>query len=452
MVISENKIFLFVLWAGSILLLLSSFVVDLSMLFAEIPAIFLLSGIIFGVFVLIYYLYIVCCLFFYRPFRCSSDSSVPHCSVIVPAYNEGKHVAETLKSLLASDYPADRLEIIVIDDGSVDDTFYWINEIAKTAPDRISVIRFPENRGKKYGLYVGFLNSQSDIVVTVDSDTILEPGALKELTAPFSDSEIGGVAGNIKVKNLKDGCLPKMMDIGFLFGFGVIRSAQSIIGGVMCTPGALSAYRKSVVLSFLNEWLNQKFLGVPATIGEDRALATMILRCRKKIVFQQNAVAYTCIPSLYSQFSKMLIRWTRSDIRENFIMFMHVFREFQLSHAQIGLQYHVLVQCLNTLLPGVFLLMFPVLIFSCPEMLLPFFYVSITGACISALIPVFLYAARESFLLSVWGIVFAVFNIFLLSWIVPFSFLTLRNSHWLTRSPAQGRNVRIVEKKRFEKN
>lgn len=435
--ISESKIFLFFLWVGSIFLLSSRFLIDLSTPMIAFPGWFLVLGIVTGSLVLIYYLYIMCCLFFYRPYRYATDSSIPHCTVIVPAYNEGKHVAETLKSLLASDYPADRLEIIAVDDGSVDDTFYWINEIAKTAPDRISVIRFEKNRGKKHGLYIGFLKSGSDIVVTVDSDTVLESDTLKQLTAPFSDPEVGGVAGNIRVKNLKSGCLPKMMDIGFLFGFDVIRSAQSITGCVMCTPGALSAYRKSIVLPFLEEWLNQKFLGVPATIGEDRAIATMILQRGNKIVFQQNAVAYTCIPAGYRQFSKMLIRWTRSDIRENFIMFLHAFRRFQLCHRQIGLQCHILFQCLNTLLPGIFLLMLPGFLFSGPEIFLNLLYISVVGACISALIPVFLYAVRVSFLSSVWGIVFAVFNIFFLSWIVPFSFVTLRNSSWLTRSAVQ---------------
>ena len=135
--------------------------------------------------------------------------------------------------------------------------------------------------------------------MTVDSDSVVEPDTLRLLNSPFADSKIAGVAGSIRVLNLQDGILPRMMDVNFVFGFEIMRSAQSVLGSVFCTPGALSAYRRAALLPFLDQWVDQKFFGEPAHIAEDRALATFLLAGDHRIVFQRNAVARTIIPSSY---------------------------------------------------------------------------------------------------------------------------------------------------------
>jgi hyaluronan synthase len=132
----------------------------------------------------------------------------------------------------------------------------------------------------------------------------------------MTDERVGAVAGNVRVENSNRGALPMMMDTAFVFSFEFIRAGQSVINTVMCTPGALSAYRGSVLLKVLNEWLGQTFMGRRANIGEDRALTNLILREGYLTRFQKNALVYTEVPMTYRNLYKMLLRWARSNVRE----------------------------------------------------------------------------------------------------------------------------------------
>ena len=291
-----------------------------------------------------------------------------------------------------------------------------------------------KNGGKKHALYRGFHMAKFDIVVTVDSDSIVTRDGLRNIVSAFNKPEIGGVAGNIRIKNLGDGMIPKMMDVGFMFGFEIIRSAQSLIGYVMCTPGALSAYRKSIVMPFIDQWLHQTFLGVSANIGEDRAIATMILRNGYKVTFQSNAIAATCIPYTYGRFCKMLLRWLRSDVRENLLMTVHFFKNFRFSLAYAAFAFHLGSLVLGTVMP---LISLPVMVdmifrYSPASVFHALYYGAVLGF-IGALIPAMIYAKRVSVLNSVWAVVYSVYNLFLLSWIPVYAFFTARNSNWLTR-------------------
>ena len=387
-----------------------------------------------SLFMLLYILFGAVCAAVYRNAPALKDSELPGCTVIVPAYNEGEHVAETLFSLLESDYPADKLQIIAINDGSKDDTMEWIRYAEKRSSGRVVSLDLMKNGGKKHALYRGFHMAKFDIVVTVDSDSIVTRDGLRNIVSAFNKPEIGGVAGNIRIKNLGDGMIPKMMDVGFMFGFEIIRSAQSLIGYVMCTPGALSAYRKSIVMPFIDQWLHQTFLGVSANIGEDRAIATMILRNGYKVTFQSNAIAATCIPYTYGRFCKMLLRWLRSDVRENLLMTVHFFKNFRFSLAYAAFAFHLGSLVLGTVMP---LISLPVMVdmifrYSPASVFHALYYGAVLGF-IGALIPAMIYAKRVSVLNSVWAVVYSVYNLFLLSWIPVYAFFTARNSNWLTR-------------------
>ena len=385
-------------------------------------------------FMLLYILFGAVCAVFYHPAKALGDKELPGCTVIVPAYNEGKHVAETLFSLLESDFPAGKLQIIAINDGSKDDTMEWIRYAESRSAGRIISLDLMKNGGKKHALYQGFQMARYDIVVTVDSDSVVTKDSLRNIVSAFNKSDIGGVAGNIRIKNLSDGMIPKMMDVGFMFGFEIIRSAQSLLGCVMCTPGALSAYRKSIVMPFLDEWLHQKFLGAPANIGEDRAIATMILQHGAKVTFQSNAVAATCIPYTYGRFCKMLLRWLRSDVRENLLIGIYYFKNLRFSFACAGFGFHLIALALGTAVP---VISFPILAdMVCrltPEGMVHAVYYGAALGIIGALIPAMIYAKRVSLLNAVWAPVYSFYNMLLLWWIPVYAFFTARNSNWLTR-------------------
>ena len=370
--------------------------------------------------------------FRYKPVSANDDGRLPGCTVIVPAYNEGEGVLHALESVLKSDYPPEKLEIIAVDDGSRDDTWFWISRIAETSSGRLRTLRLEKNAGKRNAIYQGLLLSRKEIFVTIDSDSIVAPDTLRHLLSPFSnDPKLCGVAVNIRVLNLKDGMVPRMLDVNFAFSFDFIRSAQSVIRSVMCTPGALSAYRRSYVEPFLDEWLNQKFLGKPSNIGEDRAITNLLIREGHAVTFQSTAVAFTDMPSDYVPLCKMLIRWGRSNIRENLAMAAFAFRRFSLrDENHLGMQINLIMQSIWMFTPMLFLFTaLYCLLQDAPAFLYSVFTVTVIWSTFPALV----YAAKYEKNESLWAYVFGFFNFLALSWIGPYSLLTVHRSGWLTR-------------------
>ncbi len=356
------------------------------------------------------------------------------CTVIVPAYNEGRQVAETLKSLLKSDFPKEKLQIIAVNDGSADDTLFWIREVAAEYPEVVTVIDFPENRGKKAALCAGIRAAAFDYVVTVDSDTVVKADTLEKMLYPFADAQIGAVAGTIVKNSGARNFHTLMCDVTLIFGCGLLRKAQSFCGNVFCTPGALSAYRKSALLPLLDEWSEQKFLGVPSRIGEDRAIATLLLQNEWRIVYQEEAVAETGLPENYCGVCRMLLRWTRSDIRENLLMSKHVLGKiFTLRPKYLNLFFHWCFLSINMILPF-FLLPAVVALWFEPAPAAYKISLIITVNALWSLIPAVVYwRYKRSLRQVIWAFIFGFYAQFAISWVAIYSFFTLRNSRWLTR-------------------
>lgn len=366
----------------------------------------------------------------YKPFPACSDEWLPHCTVVVPAYNEGRQVLMTLQSIAASDYPAQRLEIIAVDDGSKDDTWSWICEAHRQLKGSLVPIRLPVNQGKRHALAVGFLQSRGDVLVTVDSDSVLEPETLKRLVSPFVyEKRLGAMAGNVRVLNREEGLIPRMLDLIFLFSFDFIRAGQSMVNTVMCTPGALSAYRREVVLRLLSEWTAQTFMGRPSNIGEDRAMTNLILREGYDVCFQQDAVVRTMVPVGYRGLCRMFLRWERSNVRETLVMSTFAFRRFR-EGSIIGARVNLVLSWLG-LAMAPFLIPFTLASFAIHPVncLLGI----LSGVLIGSSIPAAFCTWRERTDEGIWSYLYGVFWFFGLSWITPYSIMTAHNSGWLTR-------------------
>ena len=356
------------------------------------------------------------------------------CSVIVPAYNEGKHVAATLESLLKSDFPPDKLQIIAVNDGSGDDTLFWIKSVAEKYPQVVQVIDLPENKGKKAALCAGIKAARFDLVVTVDSDTLVKPDTLEKLLYPLADETIGAVAGTIVKKSGKYNIHTLMCDVTLVFGCGLLRKAQSCCGNVFCTPGALSAYRKRAILPLLDEWLQQTFMGMESRIGEDRAIATLLLRNNWRIVYQPDAVAETSLPESYCGVCRMLLRWTRSDIRENLLMSKYVIKRFfTFKRGGINMFCHWLLLSINMLMPFLLIPSAVLLLFEPADLAYKISLLFVVNVLWS-LIPAAVYLnCRKSLRQVIWAFIFGFYAQFAVSWVAIYSFFTLRNSRWLTR-------------------
>lgn len=366
----------------------------------------------------------------YKPVASVSDEELPSCTVIVPAYNEGELVWKTLQSLAESDYPKEKLQLISIDDGSKDDTWEWMRKAKQELGDRVSIYQQPKNMGKRYALYRGFHLAKGEVFVTVDSDSLVKVDTLRNMVSPFvKDQKCGAVAGNVRVLNSKKAIIPKMLNVSFAFSFEFVRSAQSMMGSVLCTPGALAAYRRTAVMNCLQDWINQTFMGQPSDIGEDRAMTNMILKQGYEVKFQSNAYVLTDTPERYKNLYKMFIRWERSNVRENIMMSKFAFTNFR-EGSKAGPRLLLINQWLRvisaypvTLLMLCFIAMQPVLFIS--SMLL--------SILIFSSIPAAFFARRHSIKEAVWAYTYGIFYAFGLFWITPYAIATASRRGWLTR-------------------
>lgn len=367
---------------------------------------------------------------FYKPVASCSDEELPTCTVIVPAYNEGKLVLSTLKSIAASNYPQEKLQILAVDDGSVDDTWAWMCKAKDELGACVTLIKQPKNMGKRHALYAGFKQSTGEVIVTVDSDSIIVADTLRNMTSPFQKNEkVGAIAGNVRVLNMNKGPLPRMLEVIFVYSFDFIRASQSMVNTVMCTPGALSGYRKSVVDKVVDEWVAQTFCGQPANIGEDRAMTNLILRAGYHVHFQQNAMVYTDVPVRFKNLCKMYLRWDRSNIRETLVMCRFAFRRFR-SDSMLGARINLLLSVLS-LTKGQLFMFFTLglMIWRPVDVGLNIVF----GTVLFSFLPVFLYWWKYKNSDCLWSFAYGILWFISLAWIVPYAMVTPHHSGWLTR-------------------
>jgi hyaluronan synthase len=366
----------------------------------------------------------------YRPIETVSDQDLPLCTIVVPAYNEGHLVYFTLMSIAQSDYPKEKMELWAIDDGSTDETWYWINKAKEKLGNRLTIFKQEKNMGKKHALYKGFKTGKGEIFVTIDSDSIVHKDTLRNLVSPFvNDEKCGAVAGNVRVMNKNEGVIPRMLDVSFVFSFEFIRSAQSALGFVLCTPGALAAYRGNVLMKVADTWLNQTFAGRPASIGEDRALTNYILAEGCTVKFQKNSIVETNTPTDYKGLHKMYTRWGRSDVRETWMMNRFMFKNFR-KDRKLGARFIFLHQWLRliTAIPAMALMFY--FLFTHPIL---FLVSALSGVFFMAIIQSVFFTKYHNFKESMWSFPYGVLNLFTLFWITPYSIFTAKNSSWLTR-------------------
>lgn len=365
----------------------------------------------------------------YRPTPLPRAAELPRCTVIVPAYNEGPMVGVALGSILVGDYPRDRLEVLAIDDGSTDDTWEHIQRVAGKHPEVVRAVRMPKNGGKREALREGFRRATGEVVVTVDSDSRLDPDALRRIVAPLqADPRVAAVAGKVLVLNRYTSLLTRLLAIRFFLAFDLGRAAQSRFGAVLCCPGALTAYRRTAVLAVLERWSTQTFLGEPCTIGEDRALTTWLLRTGHRAVYQSTAIVHTLVPTTYAGLTRMFLRWERGNIREALTL-LPVLATRWRREDRLWPTFEVLLEilqvplaCLGFALTLLHLVAAPVDILRLVATISAFALVQSLYTLRSERSTDFLY-----------GVGYALFAFLCLQWVYPYSLVTVRNGRWLTR-------------------
>ncbi|GAA0924660.1 glycosyltransferase [Nonomuraea longicatena] len=232
--------------------------------------------------------------------------------VIVPVYNEDP---ETLRRCLLSVLGQRRppASVVVVDDGSADTAAV---EVAETFGD-VRVLRQVGNRGKREALASAIRACpESEVYVTVDSDTVLAPDALGELLKPFADGRVMAVTGVVLAANAEVNVLTRLTDLRYAAAFLYERAACSALGSVLCCCGSLAAYRGRVVRANLGDFLTQRFLGRPALVGDDRRLTGYCL-LEGRVVLQSTARAETLVPQRLAHYLRQQARWNRALLRES---------------------------------------------------------------------------------------------------------------------------------------
>ena len=369
--------------------------------------------------------------FRYKPQTVAEEERIewPFVTVIMPALNEEELIEKSIDSIFASNYPQDRFEVICINDGSTDLTYLYMRRAKLKYGERLKVINFKRNLGKRKALYSGLKISKGEIIVTVDTDSKIGRSAIRNITIPLiKDKTTGAVAGRVAVLNEKQNFLTRMLSIRYSISFNFGRAYQSVYGTVFCCPGALTAYRRTVLQKFIKKWVNQKFLNTQCTYGEDRALTTQILKTGYMTRFQSNALVYTRVPSKFSQMVKMYVRWTRSYLRESILFSKFMFTKYRRKRRVLPIFDFFFLNFLH-----------PFQIFSLVLVTYSFFVHPLFILRHIAFLMIFsfllsLYYLRTNKSLTfLYGIPYALMTAFCMWWLIPFAALTMKNQSWLTR-------------------
>lgn len=386
-------------------------------LYSIITALFLLSRYLFGA--------------FYRPVPINPDFT-PGVSIIIPCFNEEEWIQRTIVSCVDQDYPADKLEVIVVDDCSNDQSAAKIREIIErlrregaryNTGRRVKYFVQPQNLGKRHALARGTRAAKHELVVFVDSDSFLDPYAVRNLVMPFQDPKIGGVSGRTDVANTYTNVLTKMQAVRYYIAFRMMKAAESLFDAVTCLSGPLACYRKEIVIEHMDQWLNQKFLGRRATFGDDRSMTNFVLN-KHRTSYQDTAVCSTVVPNRYKVFLRQQMRWKRSWLRESIVAGRFMWRKepFAALLFYIGLLVPVaapVVVFYNMLYVPLAHRVFPT----------TFLVGMLMMALLMSVVQLFL---KKS---STWlfGMVFCIFYEAVLLWQMPVAWFTFWKSTWGTR-------------------
>ncbi len=353
-------------------------------------------------------------------------SYVPSVSFVVPAKNEGDNIAQTLRCFYAANYPKHKMEVIAINDGSTDNTLLEMKKVQKEfghLVKRFDVVDWKVNRGKRDGMAEGVKMATGEIIIFVDSDSFIDKDCVWHLVKHFTNPEVGAVSGHTDVHNYKENILTRMQSLRYYISFKIYKAAESVFGVVTCCPGCCSAYRKSYLDEFIDEWQNQTFLGTPCTFGDDRSLTNYILR-KYKSVYSREALATTVVPNKFRTYIKQQQRWKKSWVRETIIAASFLWKKNPLA-AMFFYTY-------------IFLAVFAPLVF---------FRAVIWNPVIDGTLPI-VYLAGLFLMLFLHGIyyrieagdrnwvnavVFFWFSTVVLIWQLPWAMVTMSDNRWGTR-------------------
>jgi cellulose synthase/poly-beta-1,6-N-acetylglucosamine synthase-like glycosyltransferase len=241
----------------------------------------------------------------------------PTVTILVPAHNEGSSIEAAIQSLLEVVYPD--LEILVINDGSTDDTLECASRWAGAYRSAtVRVIDTGVNVGKAEALNIGLENTTREVVVVMDADSRLEPQSILKGVAHFINPEVVAVAGNVKIIN-RVNFITKLQTLEYLLGLNLVRRAQGYFQCVNIIPGPMGFFRRDVLLE-LGGYDSD-------TYAEDCDLTLKMLARGQRVNYEPDAISWTECPENISGLITQRYRWTRGilqALKKNKTSFFHI--------------------------------------------------------------------------------------------------------------------------------
>ena len=224
----------------------------------------------------------------------------PGVTILIAAYNESAAITETSESIARQNYPGE-LEVLVIDDGSHDDTVAIVTAISYPW---LRLLQQPRNQGKAAALNRALAHAEHDLIITLDADCYLYTYALQNLVTRYMNdpADTRAVAGAVLVRNSRKNWITRVQEWDYFHGIGAIKRVQSLYHGTLVAQGAFSIYDRTTL---------KEVGGWPDCVGEDIVLTWAILRHGYRVGHAEDACCFTNAPDRFMQFIKQRQRWSR---------------------------------------------------------------------------------------------------------------------------------------------
>lgn len=376
-------------------------------------------------------------------------------SVVIPIYNQKSMIKLVIDSIFQSTYR--NIEVIAVNDGSKDGTKEVLDDMARQYPN-LKVIH-KKNAGKRKAVGAGFAASSGKYVVFIDSDSIVHQNAIEQFVKTFNNDErIGAVVGNAKAWNAQTNLLTRLQSVWYDVQFNIHKSCESTFGLVICCSGCLCAYRREAIVEFIPRWVKAKVI-----IGDDRELTSFVTAkswsktellshfaqnrldeasshddaedriltaqtlVQWKAVYVASAVVFTDVPEKFKGFIRQQIRWKRGYLRAQFFVSSFFWQNNPLMAFIFYLEFMV-----SLTMPLIMVAVFVYEPFVRGEYLFTLFFLAahlLTGM-VEGLDSKFRNSKDTSWKFKP---LMNLLSSLVLSWLVPYSWLTLKTDRWGTR-------------------
>ncbi|MFG6665389.1 bifunctional polysaccharide deacetylase/glycosyltransferase family 2 protein [Sulfitobacter sp. 916] len=226
----------------------------------------------------------------------TSSDHEPSVTIVIPAYNEEQVIEQCIRKALLSEYPD--FDIIVVDDGSTDDTY--LRAASFSYHPLVTVLKQP-NRGKAAALNAALDESQSDILICIDADSQIAPDAVRLLAAHFESPNVGAVAGKVVVGN-RHNLLTRLQALEYVTSQAIERQAKEYLNAITVVPGAIGAWRTTALL--------EAGIFSTETLTEDADMTMAVIRSKYKVLYEDRAIARTEVPASLTALMTQRLRWS----------------------------------------------------------------------------------------------------------------------------------------------